>query len=259
MRQGRRHPDPAHLPLLAHILQHPHQVAGLARIHRGIVVLHQVHVIRPQPSQAFVQPPESVFPRPDVVAAAGRASALGGEVEFGTASREMPADLLFGRPRPVQAVVVGGIQEIDPRVQYRVQQHPPAVVVEAAAQRGAEPEAGDFEAGAPQLGGWNGWCHVVFSVSCQVSVCAERDRAGHVCFNPPRLSSEMSANRARPLTGGLEGSALRLSPGVGGSSVRASDPSRTLLDLCLRFQRTTLYRCQVPFFPIHLPHSTGPP
>ena len=163
VRQGRRHADPAHLALLPHILQHPDQIACLALLHRGIVVLHQVHVIRAQPPQAFVQSPESVFPRPDVLPAPGSASALGGQVELGAASREMPADLLFGRPRPVHAVVVGGIQEIDPRVQYRVQQDVPALVVEAAAQRGAEPEAGDLQAGAPELRGWNGWCHVVSS------------------------------------------------------------------------------------------------
>ena len=65
-RQRRGDAQPAHLSLLAHLLERANQAAALALLHRGVVELHDVHRVGLQPAQALLQVAQHVLPGPQV-------------------------------------------------------------------------------------------------------------------------------------------------------------------------------------------------
>ena len=121
MRQRAGDADEAHLAAAFHLLEGIHQPAGFTLRHGGVVELHHVDAVTPQPREAALQAPEQVVASPHVVGVVlGRtgvaAAALGGEAELAVAVADEGADAALGVD-----VVVGGVNEVDADVEHLIE------------------------------------------------------------------------------------------------------------------------------------------
>ena len=158
MRQRRGDAQPAHLSLLAHLLERANQAALLAFLHRRVVELHDIYRVGLQPAQALLQVAQHVFPGPEV--AVIRRPALRSQVELGAPVGDVPPDKLLA-----VAIVVRRIDQVDPRVEHRVQQPFGLLLGHGAPVGRAVAQAGHVEPGAAEQSGGHRFCHCKYVLS----------------------------------------------------------------------------------------------
>jgi hypothetical protein len=141
----------AELSLPHQVAEHPQRLLDIGRV-VGAVDLVQVDPVGPQPRQAVLDRLED--PAPRVAAAVGafahREVDLGGEHDVVTSTPQRLADDLLGLARGVH---IGGVDEVDPLVEGRVDDADTVVVVGVAGgteHHGAQAVDAHLDAGAAE-------------------------------------------------------------------------------------------------------------